>query len=421
VTLAATTDILVIGGGPAGAAAAYWAASAGHDVTVLEREAMPRERPCGDTLTPRAVGELYEMGLRDQLAEAHRIAGLRMTAHGRSVELPWPQDTGGPDHGLSIRRPVLDELLLRHAEDAGAVVWMGAEVSEPIIDDGHLRGCLAEGSGVEHAPAGPLEVRARFVVIADGPLSPFGRALGTARSRTYAQGRAVRAYFACDHHDDPWIESAFDLRDGSGEQLPGYGWVFPLGDGTANVGVGLLSHHAGNEAISPEDLFEQWVRQIPPRWELDATDLIGESASGRLPMGASVRPRSGPNWVVVGDAAGSVSPFNGDGVEPALSNGRLAAEILGDALQNDDGLELRRYEAELEARYDRYYRLGRFATRALGKPGLMRRVTQLGIRSQKLTELTMRVSSNLLRSDGRGTSSRLARTAERVAGWIPDD
>ncbi len=420
-TLAATTDILVVGGGPAGAAAAYWAASAGHDVTVLEREAMPRDRPCGDTLTPRAVGELHDMGLRDQIADAHRIAGLRMTAHGRSVEVPWPQDSGRPDHGLTIRRPVLDELLLRHAEAAGAVVWMGAEVTEPIIDEGHLRGCLAIGSGVEHAPAGPLEVRARFVVIADGPLSPFGRALGTARSRTYAQGRAVRAYFRCEHHEDPWIESVFDLREGSGEQLPGYGWVFPMGDGTANVGVGLLSHHAGNEAIRPEDLFEQWVRQIPARWELDATDLLGEPAGGRLPMGASVRPRSGPNWVVVGDAAGSVSPFNGDGVEPALSNGRLAAAVLGDALQKGDGLELRRYEAELDARYDRYYRLGRLATRALGQPGLMRRITRLGIRSRRLSEMTMRVSSNLVREDGTGAGSRVARIAERVAGLIPEE
>ena len=360
------------------------------------------------------------MGLRQRLAAEHRHIGLRMTAHGRTVELPWPNDTAHPDHGLAIRRPLLDQILLSAAADAGARVWTGTRAAEPIVDNGHLRGChavgQADGSGLE----GPIDLRARFVVIADGPLSDFGRALGTARSRTFAQGIALRGYFRCERHDEPWIESAFDLRDSSGEQLPGYGWVFPLGDGTANVGVGLLSHHHGNEAISPNDLFEQWVRQIPSHWEIAVDDLLDEPAGGRLPMGASVRPRSGPNWVVVGDAAGSVNPFNGDGVEPALSNGRLAATVLGAALEQGDGLVLRRYEAELDARYDAYYKLGRLATRAVGQPGFMRRLTKLGIRSKAITELTMRISSNLLRADGTGSTRRVAKAAERIAGWIPD-
>jgi menaquinone-9 beta-reductase len=420
VTLTATTDVLVVGGGPAGASAAYWTARAGHRVLVIEREQFPRDRPCGDALTPRAVGQLYDMGLRETLAGEHRHLGLRMTAHGRSVQLEWPDDAGQPDHGLAIRRRRLDALLLDHAAHAGAEVWTGTRVDEPIVEHGHLRGCRATGSDAAGGPAGPIEVRARFVVIADGPLSNFGRALGTARSRTFAQGIATRGYFRCEHHDDPWIESAFDLSDSSGAQLPGYGWVFPLGDGTANVGVGLLSHHHGNEAISPNELFDQWVRQIPPRWEITAADLLGEPAGGRLPMGASVQPRSGPNWVVAGDAAGSVNPFNGDGVEPALSNGRLAATVLCDALQQGDGLALRRYEAELDARYDRYYKLGRLATKGLGRPGLMRRITRLGVRSHAVTELIMRISAGLVRADGGGFTGKVARTAERVAGWVPD-
>lgn len=388
---------------------------------VLEREVFPRERPCGDALTPRAVGQLYDMGLRETLQGEHRHLGLRMSAHGRSIDLSWPDDAGQPDHGLAIRRSRLDKLLLDHAEQAGAQVWTGTNVDEPIVEHGHLRGCRATANGRGSGAEGPIEVRARFVVIADGPLSGFGRALGTARSRTFAQGIATRGYFRCSHHDDPWIESAFDLRDGAGDQLPGYGWVFPLGDGTANVGVGLLSHHHGNEAISPTELFEQWIRQIPSRWEIDPTDLIGEAVGGRLPMGASVQPRSGPNWVVVGDAAGSVNPFNGDGVEPALHNGRLAATVLRDALEQGDGLVLRRYEAELDALYDSYYKLGRLATKALGRPGLMRRITRLGIRSHSLTKLTMRISAGLVRTDtGGGMTGRVARVAERVAGWVPE-
>jgi len=344
-----------------------------------------------------------------------------MSAHGRSIDLEWPTDTEHPDHSLAIHRSKLDKLILDRVRQAGATVWTGTTATEAIIEAGHLRGCRLEGTGQGTGPAGHSEVRARYVVIADGPLSHLGRSLGTARRRTYAQGIALRGYVAAPSHAEPWIESAFDLRDGAGEQLPGYGWVIPLGDGTLNVGVGLLSHHYGNEALSPEDLFHQWLDQIPLRWEITPDCLLGPPAGGRLPMGGSVSPRSGPNWVVVGDAAGSVNPFNGDGVGPALANGHLAAQVLGDALATGDGLVLRRYEAELAARYARHYRLGRLATRTLGRPGLIRRITRLGMRSPALCGLTMRVASNLHQPGARGPSGYVTRTAQRVVAWLPDE
>ena len=213
----------------------------------------------------------------------------------------------------------------------------------------------------------------------------------------------MRAYFSSPRHDDDIIESVFDLRDSAGEQLPGYGWIFPVGDGTVNTGVGLLSHHHGNDPQSIRELFDKWLNQIPKGWEVDIDSSEGPPEGGRLPMGASVRPRSGPNWVVVGDAAGSVNPFNGDGVEPALSNGRLAASVIDRAICTGDGLEIRQYEKQLVSKYDHYYRLGRLATKALGRPGLMRRFTLLGIQSRVLTDLVMRISTNLVNHDAGGT------------------
>jgi geranylgeranyl reductase family protein len=414
-----STEVLVIGAGPAGSAAAYWAARAGHMVVVLEKETMPRERVCGDALTPKAVGHLHDMGLSATCDEFHHHHGLRMTAHGRSIELRWPTDHDHPSHGLVIRRSALDQMLLEHTTNTGAQVWTGVEVLDPIIEHGHLRGCRAFGSGNGTGPQGDIEVRARFVVIADGPLSPFGRALGTARTRTYAQGVAMRGYFPSIHHNDDVIESVFDLRDNTGEQLPGYGWVFPVGDGTVNAGVGLLSHHHGNDPRSMRELFDQWICQIPEYWGIASEDIENEPEGGRLPMGASVHPRSGPNWVVVGDAAGSVNPFNGDGIEPALSNGRLAATVISDAIRNGDGLELRQYEKQLASKYDHYYRLGRLATKALGRPGLMRRFTLLGIRSRVLTELVMRISTNLVNNDAGGTES-VYEIGKVIARLIPD-
>lgn len=388
--------MLVVGGGPAGSAAAYWLASTGRDVLLIERSTHPRERVCGDALTPIAVGELIDMGCDPSAARWHRHHGLRITAHGQSLEVPWPRDGQWPGYGVVVRRSRLDALTFARAQSAGARVLSGTEVTAPLITDGHLRGCVARASGATHEQ---VTARARYVVIADGPRSHFGRALGTVRTRTYVQGLAMRAYYPTPRHAEPWIESVFALADDAGSQLPGYGWVFPVGDGTANVGVGLLSHHYGNEAISLERLFEQWTQQIPERWEIDPAGPRTEPAGGRLPMGGSVRPRSGPNWVVVGDAAGSINPWNGDGVGPALATGRLAAEVIGQALDADDGLELRRYEAELAARWQRYHHLGRLTTRALGRPGLMRKLTQLAIRSPRMGNLAMRVSTDLLQGN----------------------
>ena len=108
----------------------------------------------------------------------------------------------------------------------------------------------------------------------------------------------------------------------------------------------------------------------------------------------------------MGDAAGSVNPWNGDGVGPALVTGRLAAEAIGRALDTDDGLELQRYEAALTARWQRYHHLGRLATRTLGRRGLMRQFTQLAIRSPGMGELVMRVSTDLLDSQNSPTVAR---------------
>ena len=248
-------DVLVVGGGPAGAATAAWLADHGHRVLVVEKKRFPREKTCGDGLTPRAVRQLHDLGLAGPLAEYQRYAGLRSIAHGVTLELAWPEHPDFPSYGYVVRRRDLDQMVAERAVKGGATLWPASEAVEPLVEDG-----LVAGAVVQRRESGTTErVRARYVVVADGANSRFGRALGTSRDRSYPLGMAIRGYFTSPMHDEPWIESHLDLRDRDGNHLPGYGWVFPVGDGTVNVGVGLLNTYTGWKDVNTSRLMDAFV------------------------------------------------------------------------------------------------------------------------------------------------------------------
>jgi len=415
------TDVLVVGGGPAGAATGYWLAEAGVDVLVAERKHFPREKTCGDGLTPRATRQLADMGLADKLsADHHRYDGLRAMAHGRTLELRWPEHPDYPSYGFVVRRRVLDEMVAERARQAGAQLATGVEVSSPILHDGHLVGAELTHRDPDGAVVRTERLRACYVVIADGSLSRFGRALGTARRRSYPQGMAIRGYFESPLSDDPWIESALDLRDRAGHALPGYGWVFPVGDGTVNVGVGLLSTFTEYRSVNTSWLMDEWVRQLPEHWQVGPSDSCGPPVGGRLPMGGSIQPRSGPNWLVVGDAAGTVNPFNGEGIDYAYETGRLAASCVAEALAHGSGLALQRYERELEADYGLYFKVARLFAFVIGRPTLMAQLSRIGMRSRSLMEWVLRIMANLLRPDELGPAEAAYRMAAAAVRFVPE-
>ncbi|MHB8661458.1 MAG: geranylgeranyl reductase family protein [Acidimicrobiales bacterium] len=408
-------DVLVVGGGPSGAACAYWLAEAGHDVALIERKHYPREKTCGDGLTPRSVRQLEDMGLADELARHHRFVGLRSMAFGRTLELRWPQTPDLPDYGYVITRADLDELVARRAEKAGAEIREGHEAIAPLIDRGLVRGAVVRNKDTGET----TEMTARYVVVADGANSRFGRSLGTSRDRSYPLGMAIRGYFTSPRHDEPWIESHLDIRDKAGNVLPGYGWIFPLGDGRVNVGIGLLSTFNQWKAVNTSHLMEAFVDYAPASWGLAPETSCGPPTGGRLPMGLSVGPHAGPTYLVVGDAGGAINPFNGEGIAYAYETGRMAASAVDAALRTGDGLALQAYETELRATYELYFKVARAFVKIIGHPELMRALVSTGMRSRTLMEWVLRIMANLLRPDEIGPAEAAYRAVAAIARLAP--
>ena len=321
-----------------------------------------------------------------------------------------------PSYGYVVRRRDLDQLVAEHAAGAGAALLPATEAVRPLLHDGLLAGAVVK----DKASGQTREIRARYVIVADGSLSRFGRALGAARNKAYPQGIAIRGYFESPISTDPWIESCLDVHDRNGASMPGYGWIFPLGDGTINVGIGLLSTFKGYKDVNTTHLMSEWAATAPERWGIDPDAMLAPPTGGRLPMAGSVNPKVGPNWLLVGDAAGSINPFNGEGIDYAYETARMAADLVDEALTIGTAGPLQRYPTLLDDEYGLYFKVARNFAKIIGQPVLMRELTRVGMRSQSLMEWVLRIMANLLREDELGPAEAAYRAVARIARMVPD-
>lgn len=408
-----SADVLVIGGGPAGVGAAHWLARAGHSVEVVEKKEYPRDKTCGDGLTPRAVFQLQEMGYDFAAQEFHRITGLRSYAGDElMIELEWPRHSRFPDWGGIIRRRDLDHQVAILAERQGAVIREKTEAF-PLVEDGRL-------TGVELRSGGEIEVvDPKVVVIADGSLNRFGRHLGTDRRKDYPMGLAARGYYSSPRSHDGFMESQLDMRDETGASMPGYGWVFPLGDGTVNVGVGLLSTFKRWKHVNTTRMMNDYVRTAPDYWGLSEETRLTDPVGGKLSMSFSKAPLVGPNWVMVGDAAGAINPWNGEGISYAYETGRIAAHYVGEAVGSGDLTHLARYPIHLDDEYGLYYKMARVFVKAIGNPAVMRTLAHTGLRHRPLMEWTLKVMSNLLDDDEKKIGERAYHALAAMVRSVP--
>jgi len=398
---------------------------------MVEKKSFPREKTCGDGLTPRAVKQLDDMGLTDALTRYHRFMGLRSIAFGRTLELEWPATPGFPRHGYVVTRHDLDQLVAERAVKVGATLWQGTEAIEPLMDGGRVCGAVVRRKPEGGGEATVSEVRARYTVVADGSLSRFGRALGTTRNKAWPQGMAIRGYFTSPRHDEPWIESHLDVRNPAGKVLPGYGWIFPVGDGRVNVGVGLLSTSSHWKSVNTTKLMEAFVGWAPKSWDIRPETSCGPPTGGRLPMGLAVGPSTGPGWLTTGDAMGAINPFNGEGIAYAYETGRYAAEALHGALLSAQGAaraqasppgadELAAYAQRVQDEYALYFKVARAFVRIIGRPALMRAMVGTGMHSRTLMEWVLRIMANLLRPDELGPAEAAYRAVAAIARMAPD-
>lgn len=393
-------DVIVVGAGPGGAATAHYLAQNGVDVLVLEKSTFPRDKICGDGLTPRAVGELIRMGISLPEEEGWvRNYGVRAYGAGHMIEVPWPELASMPSWGSANRRINFDELLIKHAVASGARLREGVTVTGPIVHEksGRVVGVRARNADRSQE----MTFSARFVVDAGGVAARLATAAGREKNMSRPMGVAYRTYFESPLASTDMMESWLELwagKPGQSEQLPGYAWAFAVGEGLINVGLGSLSSTAKPSGVDHRKVFSQWLANTPAEWQMNPDTQRGPIRGAALPMGFNRKPHYADGLALVGDAGGMVSPFNGEGIGPALVSGRLVADAIAQALAHatlgQQDRVMREYPRQITAELGGYYTLGRIFAALIERPEIMHLCVKYGLPRPTLMTLVMKLLSD---------------------------
>ena len=386
-------DIIIIGGGPAGAATAIQAARGGASVAIFEKSTLGRDKVCGDGLTPRAIGALQDLEI--DIKGVHKITGLRMIAGKTRRELEWPSGGTFPSYGAVWTRKELDSHLLETASQSGAKIFYNSEAL-PMFD----------GDQVIGVTCGPDRWTSKLVVAASGAPGKVARMLGTERKTDEPYGIAIRTYVESPRHADEYLEASLAMRDSNGTPIPGYGWMFPTGKGTVNLGVGALSTMKGFRKLNLNTLCDIYRDSIADEWEVGP--YLEKPRAWRLPM--TSQKRHGNGWVAVGDAAGLINPMNGEGIDYSLESGMLISDLF---LENPQTASSR-YDQIIGERFDGFLRTGRRFSYLIGHPLILRSGLRVAVSNQFMANMTLQVMGNLVDNSTPGAAGRVLRVADKT-------
>lgn len=338
-------DAIVVGAGPGGSTTAMYLTQAGHRVLLLDKANFPRDKVCGDAIGTRAIAVMRELGIAPLIEnEKHaKVYGVVFSSPERKVvQIPFPgTDITTQKGGIVARRIVFDNFLFQHAKKMVENVRENFLVTDLIEENGFVVGI----KGTDLETKQPHEFRAKIVVGADGASSMVATKLGLNNPLPEHECIALRVYYENIADCSPNIEIHF-----VDSLLPGYFWIFPLENNTANVGVGMLTSDIKKKNIKlQEEMFRAIQKDPLFKERFKNARQISDVKGWRLPLGSFHRKAHGNGWLLVGDAASLIDPFSGEGVGNAMAAAKHAAKRIDAAIAANDFSEsfLEKYETEL--------------------------------------------------------------------------
>jgi len=326
-------DVIVVGAGPAGATAATTLAQKGCDVLLLDRHQFPRDKTCGDAVPAGAIEILYRLGMEEKVkaavkrGEFYPLQQMRLVSpNGHMLEAAFTNRKGGSESYVAPRK-FFDAVIQQHAVDSGAQ-FRQARVQEPIIENDHVVGVRARDNG------DVKEFRSKVVVGADGVTSAIARRLRTKTERHVDSHRAVALRAYVDGIEEFPHEVEFYMYKGI---LPGYAWIFPTGNGQANIGLGMRLDYFRRTKKGLEELLRQFLEMPAISSRLKPDNKLHDIATWQLNFGSQKGLQHAFNGaLLVGDAAGFINPLTGGGIHNALVSAQLAADTIVTALSSGD-------------------------------------------------------------------------------------